>query len=157
MIPEAGDENDGIPLAVRAVYGYGDVTMIVPIDGGKPHVEWQSRPTITKKSGSPISTRVFVDGVVPHVSALLFSACATPNVPIQIASHLGEEWRDLVLIHNPTATNRLPRGWLRIGREYWVEGDRIRIKDWRAHTRVQRGWRWLRWRLGALRRSRRAV
>jgi hypothetical protein len=150
VMRESVDEDDGLPLPVRAVYGHGDITMKVPVDGGTPHVQWRPRTTLSRKRGSPVSTQMFLDGSMPHVSALLFSACATQNVSLQIASHLGEEWRELILIHSPTAINPLPRGWLRVGREYWIEGDRIRVKEWRAHTRLQRWWGWLRRRVSRL-------
>jgi hypothetical protein len=136
MIHESSEELDGLPLAVRTVYGNGDFVMIVPIGEGKPYVEWRPKPTISKRNGSPVSTRAFLDGVMPHVSAMLFTSMATPNAPLQAATHHGEHWRDLILIHNPTATAPIPRGWIPVGREYWIEGNRIRCEDRRREGQI---------------------
>jgi hypothetical protein len=37
---------------------------------------------------------------------------------------------DFMLIHNPLAKNKIPRQWLKCGRECWKEGDHLVIKDW---------------------------
>jgi hypothetical protein len=125
MMNDAVDEIDGLPLGVRAVYGDVDLEMHVPVDGdGPPDMHWRARPTITRTSGETVSTRVFLDGSMPHVSAMLYTAIGTHNAP-----RAGKDWRDLILIHNPTATIPLPRGWLPFGREYWIEDDRICCED----------------------------
>ena len=79
------------------------------------------RGTITKKSGSEISTRTFLDDEYRLISGLIYSNNAVWNYP----ASLGD---DLFFIHNPSSHLQIKMGWLGVGTEYWVEGDQIRSK-----------------------------
>ena len=56
------------------------------------------------------------------ISAVLYSTSEAFNC-------YGIAGSELMLIHNPLATSPLPRGYLRIGRECWREGNRLVIHD----------------------------
>ncbi len=136
QVPDAGDGPEEVPVGVLALFGYGEPVLMVPIDvgqgAGEPHGEWRSEPVLTKSGGAPVPTVGFLDGSIPHVSAVIFSSLHAVNVPANVDQHEGERGRDLVLIHDRHATNPLPRGWLGCGREYWVEDDgRLGFRDYR--------------------------
>jgi hypothetical protein len=61
---------------------------------------------------------VFLDESSADVSALLGSCSDELNRPDVPGA-------DFVLIHNPMAATPLPRGWLPVGHEYWVEGEEL--------------------------------
>jgi type I restriction enzyme S subunit len=65
-----------------------------------------------------VETTFFADEKYAFISAVLFSYADICNKP--------EVWgNDFVIVHNPLAKNPLPRGWLRLGREFWVDGGRL--------------------------------
>jgi len=78
----------------------------------------ESRNQVQKINGSPVDTDPFSRNEYSHVSAVLYSRAnwmCRPEKP-------GEEF---VLAHNRNAKCRLPRGWLPVGEEYWLEDSKL--------------------------------
>ncbi len=42
--------------------------------------------------------------------------------------------QELLLVHNPCAQNPIPRGYLNVGREFWVEDDTLHQIDYNRST-----------------------
>lgn len=126
QIPYSSIADDGIPRIVKTVFAIGDYTKTVnidtleTIDGGI-----QNRSNLLKRSGSPVFTKFFLDENHKGVSGLLFSNISILNRPEKLGN-------DVILIHNPLATNRIPDGWLKMGREYWylLESNELIEKVW---------------------------
>jgi hypothetical protein len=65
-----------------------------------------------------IPTTFFATDAHAKISAVLFSYSDICNPPVVLGN-------DFVVVHNPFAINPLPRGWLKLGREFWVEDNQI--------------------------------
>jgi len=84
------------------------------------------RGEIKRASGAPVRTDVFLNPEYKNISAVLYSHTDASNRPLTMGN-------DFILIHNPLATNRLPEGFLKVGREYVYNRERASFKliDWR--------------------------
>lgn len=117
-----------MPYVVKGLYGFGGLA--VSIDRNTLEMiesRHQHRPTIVKVSGEEISSQAFAARECPEVSAVLYAFDNAANY----SQHLGQSF---MILHNCEPNVRLPLGALRFGREYWVEGDELRIKDWSEPT-----------------------
>jgi hypothetical protein len=120
---------DHPPLGVQTVFPIGEQTVVFSSD---PEVDGQTyfthRAFVTKSSGASVTTGVFVDPAYSEISAVLFSQVDPANYP----DNFGD---DFVLIHNPSAKNPLPMGFLPRGREFvaWPLDDEYSVacQDWR--------------------------
>lgn len=108
-----------IPRIVRSVLPFGSESFHVDIDTMEVvDRTFGYRPAVEKRSGATVDVDLFLDEAHSGVSALLASCVDEINRPAVSGS-------DFVLIHNPLAEHPLPRGWLRVGEEYWVEDDNL--------------------------------
>ncbi|MHC5825466.1 MAG: hypothetical protein ACYT04_58860, partial [Nostoc sp.] len=57
------------------------------------------------------------------ISAVLYSCVDVLNRPQEFGD-------DFVLLHNPLAKNKLERGFIKLGREYWVEKSILESTSW---------------------------
>ena len=104
-------------MIVQSVLPFGDITYTIDIDKNAViNSYFQYRDSITKKSGSSVSTRAFLDPNYSGISGILYSNSNLWNLPPIFGS-------EFIFIHNPTAQNKIPHKWLPIGNEYWVEND----------------------------------
>jgi len=122
-IPSASKEID-IPRIVRCVLPFGNEVIEIDIDSLEVlDVHHQYQGASYKESGSPVSTNIFLNSDYDVISAILFSNVNALNYP----NYPGN---DFVLIHNPIAKNPLPRGFIELGREYWVENSTLKHRSW---------------------------
>ncbi len=84
---------------------------------------------IQKKSGAKVCTSYFDQEETKGISGVLYSAANAVNRP-------DVPGREFIFVHNPKASSPLPRGFVPIGRECWVEGTELVIK---AHPVLARG------------------
>jgi len=116
---------DRIPRIIKAVLPIGPYSTTINPDTLEIISSGYSyRPEIEKKSGSPVPTNVFLDEKYAGISGVLFSN-------ILVTSAGGATGEDFVFFHNRDADNRVPKGWLKLGREYWLENDRLHERIWR--------------------------
>lgn len=119
------DYGNMIPDIIKAVIPFGDNTFIVDsLTNQVVKSGYLYRPQIIKPSGNPVQTNIFFDPRYAGISAILYSNIDITNTPNQYGT-------DFLFFHNPTATNRLPRGWLRVGHEYTLEGHILSKKNWK--------------------------
>lgn len=113
--------DDEIPYAIQAVLPFGVPQVIVDI-GNSEIVDtgYQHRPHIKKESGVEVPSHFFLDDTYSALSGVLYSNASAFNF-----KPLGT---DFVYLHNPNAENPLPRGWLKTGREYWLEDGKLHHK-----------------------------
>jgi hypothetical protein len=108
---------EGIPYILQAVYPLGVVPWRVNVGAGTvtelPPVH---RPAIVKASGSQVATTCFLDNQYSGISGVL---CSRSDV-----ANRRDDWR---FVHNMVAANRIPRRWLKVGKEYWPERDGLQI------------------------------
>ena len=127
-IPAAIMETD-TPRILKAVFPIGSrqVTMDkktgIVIETG-----YQLRFKIRRVGGAEVRTDLFLDPEYANLGGVLYSHVSVWNVP----EKMGE---DFVFIHNPLASNnRLPHGFLKVGREYVAteddDGYAIEVTDW---------------------------
>jgi len=103
-----------VPLMAKALFPIGEPVMIVvPYGRGKPRVEVPSRHEVKKKSGSRVSTTLFVTDEAASISAVLFARNALWNLDWNPA-------KSLSVIHNPRASAPLARRTLPTRCEMWV-------------------------------------
>jgi hypothetical protein len=109
-----------VPDPVRAVYGVSYLAMEFDIQSmEQTGTSVQVCGEALKKSRSPVATDFFLQSESSHVSAVLYSYADCVNygrVP-------GSEF---ILVHNPQARVPLPKNWLRLGRQYSLEGQQLR-------------------------------
>jgi hypothetical protein len=111
-VPEAGAIGSGLPYIVQAVSRLGsqyvslDINTLEIVNQG-----YSDLPFVRKAAGTPVPTGIFVDGGYEGVSAVLYSGARILSLPDVHGS-------EFVLVHNETATNPLPKGWVG-GHEFW--------------------------------------
>lgn len=101
------------PLAAQATLGVGSLLIVQ-----ESSEAWKTvaapRPLQDKRSGSAIKTTSFCTTQFEHIAALVVAS----------VNPFSSSYADpaIEVLHNPRATTPLPRGWLGLGAEYWVEG-----------------------------------
>lgn len=104
------------PLAAQATLGVGGLLMVQ-----ESSEAWKSvaapRPLQEKRNKSSIMTTSFCTTQLEHIAALVVAS----------VNPFSSSYPDpaIELLHNPRAINPLPRGWLGLGIEYWVEEGKL--------------------------------
>jgi len=110
-------------LIVRTVFPFGHEVLQFNMDTKKVTEQYHNyQGSILKKEGSPILTTFFEQPESGGITAVLYS--------IAHAFAYRKLGGDFKLIHNPQATAPLPKGFLKVGTEYWVEGDQICCQEY---------------------------
>lgn len=95
------------------------------IEGAKE--AYRFRNGITRASGTKIDTSVFIDPQYKGISAVICAYVSYGYMPSTIGGNF-------VFVHNPNASNRIPAGFLKVGREYvpdYSEGEEVlTAQDW---------------------------
>ncbi len=123
-IIEKAQIDEDPPFILQSVFPIGN--LMDTFDRNDPEfrdIRYGTRWVINKKKGSPVRTDVFLDSTYSGISAVLFSNAYALALPRPTGT-------EVVLVHNPKARNPIERGMLKVGREYWLEGDRLYAKDW---------------------------
>ncbi len=113
------------PLILRAISQFGNQYFTFNkesfeiIDRG-----YHFEDSITKSSGSVIYKDIISNKEYNFISAFIYSCVDPLNRP----ENMGD---DYIFIHNPMAANRLPLGFLKLGREFYRKDDQIKINDYR--------------------------
>ncbi len=118
------------PRILKAVFPIGNQQITIDkktgvvIDTG-----YQLRPLIRRVGGAEVRTDLFLDPQYANLSGVLYSHVSVRKIP----QKMGE---DFVFVHNPLAANPMPRGLLKVGREYIpVENEEhgyaISVTNWR--------------------------
>lgn len=115
--------DDVVSYLEQAVFGFGDEQIHISVETGEitgvSHIVQQE---VTKPSNSvTVPTMAFIGNDYIGVSGVIYSVNQFIN-----AYH--EKGADISVLHNPKATNRVPRGWLRFGCEKWVEGNCLKMR-----------------------------
>lgn len=116
-VPDSDMASPDLPIIVKSVFGVGPAYVAVFVDGsGMIEKGFKERPEVTKKSGAAVQSTFFHDEDSSGISGVLFSKTAIWNAP----KILG---RDLIFVHNPSASVPLPLGGFPFADEYFVDGD----------------------------------
>jgi hypothetical protein len=117
--------DDPISYLEQAVFGLGDEQCHLSVDTGEvTATSHRPQPEIRKPSnGASVQTQSFLGDEYSGVSGVLY---CTHNI---VMFHR-EAGRDVSLLHNPMARNKIPHEVIKLGREKWVVGDRLRIRNW---------------------------
>lgn len=109
-----------VPDPVRAILGVGHLTMDLDVETRKLiGRSIQPSAQVLKKSGHAVRTDFFLQKESERVSAVLWSDSDCVNYEPVPGS-------DFILVHNPNARVPLPKTWLPVGRQYSLEGDKLR-------------------------------
>jgi len=114
-----------LPLILRAISQFGDQYFTFSkenfevIDQG-----YHYEDSVTKSSGTVINKNIIEDEKYNFISAFLYSCVDPLNRP----ENMGD---DYILIHNPLAMNKLPIGFLKLGREFYREENQLKNNDYR--------------------------
>jgi hypothetical protein len=119
-------EEDGIPQIIKSVLPIGH-NYIKISESNEDVIEqgYTYQDVIVKANCSKVSKDVFFDEAYAGISAILFSYVDAINHPESFGD-------DFILIHNPLARNNLPQGFIKAGREYWVENSDLKFNDYRC-------------------------
>jgi len=113
-----------LPFIVKSVFPFGNSFVVWDTKEERMVDRSHSfRDSIDKKSGSKVSTDVFLDPEYAGISAILDSKVGVLNRPKVFGS-------EFILVHNPLARNQLRLGFLGFGVEYWKEGNELKRKSW---------------------------
>jgi len=105
------------PAIVKSVYPLGTSDWQFSFETGTVKVlPPRYRPSVQTAEKSEVATNVFLDAAYAGISGILFSRADAFN--------RRDDW---VFVHNLSAANRLERGWLPAGTEYWPEIDGISV------------------------------
>ena len=122
-VPSGWSERE-VPRIVRCLFPLGhEVIEISRHDGrvvGRRHAY---QAAVSKVSGATVPTTGFETPEWSRISAVIQSSVDAFNGRSKIGS-------DFVIVHNPHAANPLPLGFLKLGTEYWVEGESIEGCRW---------------------------
>jgi len=122
-VPLARLDNDDVPRIIGSLLPFGKP--MVTINRHSLEVVESSyayQDSVFKASGTPIATTSFLNPKYSNISAIIYSCVDVFNFPEKL-SH------ELLLFHNPLASNPLPLGFLRHGSEYWIDYE-LRNKNW---------------------------
>lgn len=126
QIPFKKAKGGRLPRIVRAVFPIGDLQIVIDIKSSTVvNEKYKYRPNILKKGGSKVSTKIFLDDTYKYLSAVLYSNVDPFNGPWLMGT-------DYTTVHNPIAANRLPRGLVKRGQEYW-SADGGKTLRWEEH------------------------
>jgi len=111
-----------LPFFVQAFLPIGPPTMLVDRATDKVVDSYYARrETVSKTSGTVVSTAPFLDPAFSFVSAVLHSAVDCVNRPEALGG-------DFIVLHNPTADRRLDQSMFRwCGRQYVFEDDELKV------------------------------
>ncbi|MDM8561207.1 hypothetical protein [Candidatus Parabeggiatoa sp. HSG14] len=135
------------PRLIRGVLGIGMPIVQVNLKSGKfTDGGFSEQKSILKRKKSQELTvipktffinRDFYDGI----SALLYSDINPYNcTPPFFDSSKDLMGDNFYLLHNPRAKNPLPHGFIKLGKEYWVDTDRIlQVKHWYKDSKCNTG------------------
>ena len=113
-----------LPNIVKSVYPFGDLVVILDRVTLKIEDEvHEYKDTVKKKSGSLVSTSIFLGDDYAGISAVIYSDVDCANKPDALGS-------DFLLVHNARATNKLDLGTFKFGYEYWIENSALNHKNW---------------------------
>jgi hypothetical protein len=118
------DSDDEIPIIVKAVLPFGQY--VVKVDFDKNEIvdqRYTYRAHVEKANKAKVATRFFLDRESSGISGILFSNSDLLNRPQQLGA-------DFIYIHNPLASNHLPRGWCPTGQEYRLENNILCVHMW---------------------------
>jgi type I restriction enzyme S subunit len=121
-IPNAETDQGTVPYPIQAVLPVGLPT--VTIDKGtlqKVGEGFQYRDVIVKKSSSAVPTDIFLNPKYESMSGLLFSG-VHPFYFQEVSL------KPVSLLCNPLQKNHVPTGWLRAGREWWIEDHHLNLR-----------------------------
>lgn len=123
-LPFARTERE-MPLILRAISQFGNQYLTFSkenfeiIDQG-----YHYEDSVTKTSGTIINKNIIENVDYNFISAFLYSCVDPLNRP----ENMGD---DYILIHNPLAVNKLPIGFLKLGREFYREENKLKNNDYR--------------------------
>lgn len=122
-IPSARREIE-IPRIIRSVLPFGNETLRINVEEYEVVDRYyQYQDQVRKVSGFSVSTDIFLNNQYDGISAVLYSCVDVLNRPQEFGD-------DFVLLHNPLAKNKLERGLIKLGREYWVEKSILESTNW---------------------------
>lgn len=123
-VPYAWDTHGEIPYIIQAVSSFGPQT--VEMDWEIPeesYVGFARRSEIITAGGGIVTTNIFEREEYKGISGIMFSK-------EDIYSFNKQLGKDLIFVHNPLAKNKLPEGWIRVGREYRFNGNSLECRHW---------------------------
>lgn len=100
------------PLIVKSVFPIGHPSLKIDAKSGMlMESGYTLRGFVKKSTGIEITTNIFLDSRYSSLSGILFSNTDAVNCPDKPGS-------EFILVHNPLAINKLPKGFFSFGKEY---------------------------------------
>jgi hypothetical protein len=109
------------PTLAQACLGVGSLMVVFDPDGVSK-VLLDRRDAISKASKCEVDTRIFLNSEYSWLTGALLSDVSAFRLPLGTG--------DFQFFHNPGAKRPVDRGWLPVGSEHWVAGNRIHNHYW---------------------------
>jgi hypothetical protein len=121
--------DDLVSYLEQAVFGLGDEQWSVSVETGEvTGISFRPQPEIEKPSnGAMVPALAFMGGEYAGVSGILY---CTHHV---INTH-DRQGKNISLLHNPMAQNKIPLEIIKLGREKWIADGYLRMKLWDTET-----------------------
>jgi hypothetical protein len=116
-IPMAQGE-PAMPYIVSAVLPFGGQQVHLDAQFEVVGISFEPEWELLKASGTAIRTDVFLDKGHAGISAVIYATVDTGD-------HGERPGDEFIIVHNPLATNPLPRGVLPGAQEFWVEDEHL--------------------------------
>lgn len=116
-----------IPRILRTLFPIGPMEVLMDVStGAVTGSRYAYSPQVLKENGSGVATDSFLSPTSALVSAVLYACLDEYNRPVPLGDAVH-------FVHNPSAANRLPNGFMMCGREYLPGDQAIDVRD---HRRV---------------------
>lgn len=116
--------SDDFPTYIlKSVFSIGMHTIKLSSENKIINSGYDYRPKIQKINGECVATNKFLNSDFAGISAIIYSCEGSTHMNIPGKSNFQ-------LLHNPFALRPIPRGWLKIGREFWITDNELKEKNW---------------------------
>jgi hypothetical protein len=112
-----------VPWIVKALFPIGHEVLQLNLNTRKVVDQYHDyQECVVKEKGTQIPTTFFEQPESEGISAVLYS-----TAHVFAYRELGADFK---LVHNPQAATPLSKGFLKVGTEYWVEGDQLFCQEY---------------------------
>ena len=112
-----------IPYVIQAFLPFGPLSLTFNIRTMQvTGRHFERREAVSKRSGTLVSTKPFLEPSFAGVSAIIHSAVDAANAPVVLGA-------DFFVLHNPMATVRVPIGLFSHWKQFVFANDRVTVID----------------------------
>lgn len=112
-----------MPLIMQSLFALGPLTIAFTPGGSKRETYYARRPSIGKGNGTTVPMTFFEDPAHAAVSAVIYSTQNVLNTGMAALEDPKRIGKDCVVVHNPNATNPIPKSRFKFLVQYGVDNE----------------------------------